>query len=90
LRRFIKFLLSHSSMAFITLSSLFYDATTSLCADCSPPGGHGMCFARPDVRLSAAILNLIQIKNPVVNREHCEIRKSKKCYFLRQPNIGLR
>jgi hypothetical protein len=38
--------------------------------------------------LSAAIVNLIQIKNPVANREHCEIRKSKKCHFLRQPNIG--
>jgi hypothetical protein len=76
-------------MAFITLSSLFMtQRTTSLCADCSPPGGHGTCFARPDVRLSAAILNLIQIKNPVANREHCEIRKSKECHFLRQPNFG--
>jgi hypothetical protein len=78
-------------MAFIMLSSVFYDAAHDIALrQCSSPGGHGARFARPDVRLSAAILNLIQIKNPVANREHCEIRKSKKCHFLRQPNIGLR
>jgi hypothetical protein len=66
-------------MAFITLSSLFMtQRTASLYAKCSPPGGHGACFARPDVRLCVAILNLIQIKNPAAKLAALRNRQVKE------------